>query len=182
MIKKFPIILVAIIGLSSCASWYDVKVDQPAAYHAPTQIDNNYNIDGRFTIRTASKDYYGNFNWQHESANDVLAFMSPLGSTVAKIVVESDVATLTTEDNESYSGSDLDQMMNKQLGFSLPLQYLHYWIQGIPLPNYPVNDRLSSGFEQLGWKIEYLRWQDNNHPQIVQVSKADLRIKLLINW
>ena len=44
--KKLTLITFTAISLSSCASWYDVKVDQPAAYHVPAQIDNNYNIDG----------------------------------------------------------------------------------------------------------------------------------------
>lgn len=181
MKKLYVTFLLIGIALSGCASWYDTKVAQPAVYHQPLQVDDNYNISGRFSIVTAQKDYYGNFNWQRESGDDHLAFMSPLGNTVAQITVESGVATL---DNGSqvYSGHNLDQMMQEQLGFSLPINYLHYWLQGIPLPQYPVQNRLNSGFSQLNWKIEYLSWQDQNHPQIVQVSNSDLRIKLIIEW
>jgi len=74
--------------------------------------------------------------------------MSPLGNTVAKIVVESGVATLTTEDNESYSGSDLEQMMNKQLeavgvvqheigGFDVNL-YSKKFFRPVPLDCAPI--------------------------------------------
>lgn len=174
-------LLLACLSLSGCASWYDTQVDKPAEYHQPLQIDEDYDISGRFSIVTPQKDYYGNFNWQRESGEDELAFMSPLGNTVARIVVESGVATLTTG-GESYSGHNLDQMMQEQLGFSLPINYLHYWLQGIPLPQYPVQNRLNSGFSQLNWKVEYLSWQDTNHPQIVQVSNTNLRIKLIIMW
>lgn len=170
-----------LVAVSGCASWYDVKVDQPASYHQPIAIDESYNISGRFSIVTPQKDYYGNFNWQHESQSDVLDFMSPLGNTVARITVESSVATLDNG-SQKYSGSNLDQIMIEQLGFSLPINYLHYWIQGVPLPQYPVQNQLTSGFSQLSWQIEYLSWQDQNHPQVVQVSKPDLRIKLMMNW
>lgn len=171
-----------VLSLGGCASWYDTQVTTPANYHQPLQLDESYNISGRFLISTPeSKDYYGNFNWQHESGNDNLAFMSPLGNTVAQIVVESGLATLTTG-GESYSGRNLDAMMMQQLGFSLPLNYLHYWIQGVPLPQYKVQDHLVSGFDQLGWKIEYLSWQDSNHPQVLLVQKNALRIKMVMNW
>ena len=173
--------LVLCMGLASCASFYDTKVDHPPAYHQPLKIDQNYAISGRFLIKNAGKNSYGNFAWLRESGNDRLDFMSPIGATVAQIRVESGVASLSRE-GKTYSGDDLEQMMQQQLGFSFPLSYLHYWIQGRPLANYPLQGVLNSGFSQLGWQIEYLGWQDSNHPQIVQLTKVDLKIKLLINW
>lgn len=181
MKKLYGTFLLMSLALSGCASWYDTQVAQPAEYHQPLQVDENYNISGRFSIVTPQKDYYGNFNWQRESGDDHLAFMSPLGNTVAQIVVESGIATLNNG-SQVYSGHNLDQMMQEQLGFSLPVNYLHYWLQGVPLPQYQVQNRLNSGFGQLNWKIEYLSWQDRNHPKIVQVSNDNLRIKLIIEW
>lgn len=167
--------------LSGCASFYDRQVSNPDLYHKPVTIDNNFNISGRFSIITSNKNYYGNFEWQHESSLDNLALVTPLGNTVAQITVESSIATLKTND-DTYRGDDLDELLTKQLGFTLPINYLHYWVQGVPLPQYPVESSLNSGFKQLGWNIEYLKWQDENHPEIVQVSKPNLRIKLLTNW
>ncbi len=168
--------------LTGCASYYDATVDKPAVYHQPVKIDEDFSISGRFSIKTDQKNYYGNFDWNHESGNDVLNFNSPVGTTVAQIKVESGIAELTDEDNNTYTGKNLDQLMIARLGFSLPMNYLHYWIQGVPLPAYPVDSKLDSGFTQLGWKVEYLSWSDTNHPQIVQVTKDSLRIKLLTNW
>lgn len=170
------------INLVGCASFYDKTVDQPAEYHSPQQVDASYNIDGRFSIVNAEKNYYGNFTWEHSLDYDKLSLNSPLGNSVAVITVESGVAELQTS-NGHYSGGNLDELLQQQLGFSLPLAYLHYWVQGIPLQNYPVENKLTSGFQQLGWKVEYLQWQDNNHPEILQLVNDNLRIKLLIaNW
>jgi len=179
---KKSLLFFLVLFLNGCASFYDANVDKPANYHKPLQIDQSYNISGRFSIKTAEKNYYGNFNWLKESSNEELDFMSPIGSTVAQIKIESDVAILTDENNKTYTGDNLNQLMDERLGFVLPMSYLHYWIQGVPLPQYPVQENLQSGFAQLGWKVEYLSWHDDNHPQIVQVSKPDLRIKLLINY
>ena len=107
--------------------------------------------------------------------------MSPIGNTVARISVESGIATLATGGN-SYTGRNLDAMMQQQLGFILPLSYLHYWIQGVPLPQYKVQNQLKSGFSQLNWQVEYLKWQDINHPEVLVIHKDNLRIKMLINW
>lgn len=182
LVSKYKYLLcLIVVSLTGCASLYDTTVEHPDNYHAPVQIDSSYNIDGRFSIVNRQKDYYGNFNWQHESGFDRLSLMSPLGNSVARITVESNIASLETSDGV-YRGDDLDSMLTKQLGFSLPINYLHYWVQGVPLPDYPITNSLTSGFSQLNWNVEYLRWQDVNHPQIVQVSNGELRIKLLINW
>jgi outer membrane lipoprotein LolB len=180
MVKRLGVIWLS-LALVGCASWYDPQVTNPASYHAPTKLDAQFSITGRFAITTASKSYYGNFNWQHQPAYDNLALTSPLGNTVAQIQVESSEAKLTTSEG-SYSGADVDDLMLTNLGFTLPLAYLHYWIQGVPLPMYPLTEQLASGFTQQEWQVEYLRWQDPNHPQVVVLTKPPLRIKLLLNW
>lgn len=179
---KNLLLSISVFSLVGCASFYDKTVDQPASYHAPQVVDQSYNIDGRFSIIAQDKNYYGNFTWAHENDFDKLALNSPLGNSVAVISVESGIATLQTKDG-AYTGSNLDGLLKERMGFTLPLAYLHYWVQGIPLPDYPVENKLTSGFQQFGWNIEYLEWADSNHPSLVQVSKTGLKIKLLIsNW
>lgn len=179
--SRILILGIVLVAISGCASWYDSNVETPASYNAPRSIDKDYSISGRFNIKTPEKNYYGNFNWVRESDNDSLNFVSPLGNTVAEIITVNGLATLNT-DNESYSGDNLDIIMQKNLGFILPLSYLHYWIQGVPLPQFPVEKKLDSGFNQLKWQVEYLSWQDKNHPHIIQISKDTLTIKLLVDW
>ncbi len=175
-------IALSVFSLVGCASFYDKQVDQPSAYVVPQKVDAVFAIDGRFSIVNSSKNYYGNFTWDHDQTADKLSLNSPLGNSVAVISVESSMATLQTKDGV-YSGRDLDALLEQNIGFTLPINYLHYWVQGIPLPNYPVDKNLTSGFEQLGWNVEYLQWQDINHPTIIQVSNNELRIKLLVsNW
>ncbi|MEN9946915.1 MAG: outer rane lipoprotein LolB [Pseudomonadota bacterium] len=173
--------IITLFNLSSCASWYDQQVDQPAKYHQPQIIESSFAVNGRFIIRTAEKNSYGNFSWQHQVNSDLIDLISPLGNSVARISVESGFGKLILENGKTYSGTDLSQIMNEQLGFSLPLNYLHYWLQGIALPNLPTS-YTHSGFNQLGWQIEYLSWQDSNHPYIVQLIHNGLRIKLLVQW
>lgn len=174
-----PILLALLNG---CASFYDVAPDKaPTAYSRPSIIDTDFNISGRFIIKQPEKNDYGNFTWSKSGESEELDFNTPIGQTVATIKIESNVATLTTKD-KSYTGNDLDEMMQKQLGFILPMNYLHYWIQGVSLPDVQVTQNISDGFIQLGWKVEYLEWKDQNHPQIIQCSKDNLVIKLLIEW
>lgn len=171
-----------VTGLFGCASFYDIEVDSASAYQKPIVIDANYAISGRFSINSAQKHDYGNFVWTKTINREELDFNTPLGQTVAQIVIESGVPILTTKDRV-YVGNDLDKMLYDHLGFVLPpIKYLHYWIQGVPFPSTDVLKQLPDGFTQMGWNVEYLKWQDRNHPHILKCSNKDLVVKLLINW
>ena len=175
-------LLPLLLMLVGCASFYDATPDKPVStYTKPISIESEFDISGRFIIKQPNKNDYGNFTWVRSGESEELDFNSPIGQTVAKIIIESGNATLYAK-NESYAGESLNVMMEKRLGFVLPMNYLHYWIQGVPLPNVPTTQELTTGFVQLGWNVEYLEWMDSTHPQIIQCTKDDLVIKLLIVW
>lgn len=177
------ILIVISLGfiLNACASFYNPTVEKPTPYKKPLVVDKDFDISGRFSIKTSQKNEYGNFTWTKIESSENLELRSPIGNTVAKITVESGIVTLNTQD-KIYSGNDLDSLLQQNLGFVLPMESLHYWIQGIELPNVPIDKKLNDGFSQLGWDIEYLSWSDPNHPKVIQCTKGDLVIKLLLNW
>jgi outer membrane lipoprotein LolB len=178
ILKLLPLLLI----LVGCASFYDATPEkQVVIYKKPVAIESGFNISGRFIIKQPNKNNYGNFTWNKTNESEILDFNSPIGQTVAEIIIESGIATLYTR-NESYTAESFNEVMQKQLGFVLPISYLHYWIQGTPLPNESIDAQLTDGFVQLGWNIEYLQWIDTTHPEIVQCTKDDLVIKLLIQW
>ena len=178
---RIILIIIYTIMLSSCASFYDVNVTKSQTYKQPDKLLDNFSLSGRFLIKNSSNSYYGNFSWWRESDTEELDLNSPIGTTIAQIKIKSNVTSLFVN-GQSYTGSNLDDIMQKQLGFSLPLNYLYYWVQGFKLPDYQINNILPNGFTQLGWSVEYLTWGDNNLPQIIKCSKGDVIIKLVNNW
>ncbi|MCE2706497.1 MAG: outer membrane lipoprotein LolB [Proteobacteria bacterium] len=178
--KKYLILLI-FLCLSSCASWYNINTTKPTTtYVEPKVIESSFDISGRFFIKKLDNNQYGNFSWVKSNSNEELDFTTPLGQIVAKVIIDNENATLYTQD-KTYYGRDIDVIMNNNLGFSLPLNYLHYWIQGVVLPNISIDKKELNGFCQLGWKVQYLEWYDANHPKIIKISRQGLQIKLLIN-
>ena len=175
-------LIVFMAALSGCASLFGITdTDKIPAYHKPMYASESYTLDGRFSINSKNSHKYGNFTWMKNESNEEINFTTPLGQTVAKIVIESDMVTLSTKDR-TYVGNDVDDMLYDNVGFDLPVNYLHYWVEGLPLPNEAVTKYIPGGFEQLGWKVEYLDWSTQNHPHILKCTNQDLVIKLLINW
>lgn len=175
-------ILVTSITLSGCAFLFGINPDKNHVNKYTTQpIESNFSLSGRFAINNKDRHQYGNFTWNKHGNFEELDFNTPLGQTIGKIIVESNIASLITKD-KTYTGEDLDTAQYQQLGFTLPITQLHYWILGTPLPKLPIDSKLDNGFIQLGWKIEYLELNQQSRPKIVQLTKDKLIIKLLVNY
>lgn len=174
--------IICIASLSGCATLFGIKdTDKVPVYHKPMYVSESYAIDGRFSINSKNSHKYGNFTWIKNPNYEEINFNTPLGQTVAKIVIESSVVTLTTKDH-TYVGNDVDDMLYDNIGFDLPINYLHYWVEGLPLPNEAVTKYIPGGFEQLAWNVKYLDWATADHPHILKCTNQDLVVKLLINW
>jgi len=180
---KFKCIIIGIGSaiLMGCASFYDIDANNIPKYQKPTHVDTTYDISGRFSVNRRDRHDYGNFTWNKTSDYEELNLNTPMGQTIAQVRVERGIPTLTTRDHV-YVGDDVEDMLYDHLGIDLPIDYLHYWIAGVPFPGSPVTKELADGFVQDGFNVEYLSWQDPNHPHILKCSSNDFVIKLLITW
>jgi outer membrane lipoprotein LolB len=177
----FTVAIVFATLITGCASFYNVNPSGATKYTKPILIDNDFDISGRFYIKSLDKTSYGNFSWLKIGNHEEFDFNTPLGQTVAKIIIESSGITLYNG-NKVYSGTDLNTIMQNNFGFVLPINYLHYWVAGVALPNTPIDQQIADGFIQLGWTVEYLEWYNRNHPKIIKISRNNLQIKLFIEW
>lgn len=177
-------VIIVPLLLQGCAFLFGINETNKnkIRYNTPQIVESNFNLSGRFAVNNNNHHQYGNFTWTKSNNYEELDFNSPLGQTIGKITIESSIATLTT-DNKVYRADDLDSLEYQQLGFTLPMNYLHYWILGAPLPNIPLTQDTPNSFEQLGWLIEYLKINpSNNRPQIIRLTKDSLIIKLLVKY
>ena len=182
-----------LIMTTSCAFLFDKQVKEVKPYKKPQQIDNSFKYNGRFVISTESESYYGTFTWMKNDDIQQLELKSVLGNTVAKIDINKQANILQVQDkiyrqdfNTKLNSSepiihndDLTVLLKQYLGFEIPLQYMHYWVQGVPLAQYHIDQALTDGFIQQGWTVEYLQYKDNK-PVIIKITRDKLMIKLLI--
>lgn len=184
MLKFKPIYIIFSIIVNlllvSCGSFFYSEPKTKVKYLTPKNIDATFEISGRFFVKNSNMEKYGNFIWNKNNI-ETIQFSTPIGQTIVKIVIESSIITLY-KDNKKYIGNSVDDLMDEELGFTIPINYLHYWLQGATIPNIIVDQNLSNGFAQLGWNIEYLEYDKNNKPKIIQISNSEVVIKLFINW
>ena len=184
-------VLFFLILLNGCAFfWNSNPIAAPKSYsYMSPVITRNFNYKGRFVVTNRHEVYYGNFVWIKDSDKQDLELQSILGNTIAKININKQYITISLHNkiykqqiqklNNNYYDNAISQLMKQNLGFEIPIQYMYYWVEGVPLPQYHIEQYMNNGFCQQGWKIEYEQYTATK-PVIIRMSKENLRIKLLI--
>lgn len=127
----------------------------------PQSVPAAFDVVGRVLISGEGRAFSSSLRWRHETTEDELWLMSPVGQTLAHIVADAAGATLTTPDLQEYRALSVDSLTRRALGWSLPLSALRYWIRSMPAPgeNVTASNRDSAGrlslLEQDGWSIRY---------------------------
>lgn len=194
--------IVGLFLLSSCASLkpapesrLPVPIGTSAELHQAhlnqvTQIEQFY-LQARIGIQSNGKGSSGSTRWRHDVSGNDISMLSPIGSTVAKIITNDAGITLTTNDGKTLQATDAETLTEQHLGWRLPLEGLPDWALGRPAPGLMQKLEwdsmgLITKLEQNGWEIEYLEYMEAGGyrlPKKINLHSKQLTLKLVIeNW
>ncbi|WP_175735243.1 lipoprotein insertase outer membrane protein LolB [Burkholderia ambifaria] len=184
----------AALALAGCAS-------TPPAANAPAgaalQTAATHAYHGRFAVQYNDRlgrqqNVYGNFDWLEHGDDVSLELRSPLGQTLAIVKSTPQTATLELPNRQPQYATDVGELMQNTLGFSLPLAGLRYWLLPTPAPATPaqtVRDPADTThvkqIRQDGWTIDYLAYADAPATGVKRVNLVratpPLDIKLVLD-
>lgn len=142
---------------------------------------------GSVAIHTQQKGFNASFNWQQQNNNYSIALFGPLGVNRVQLTGNQQQVTLQTG-NKTVRANTPEQLLQYELGWSLPVSDLVYWLRGLPGPDtrsrqsYDINNHLVH-LTQQGWTIIYLRYIDVNGvdlPNRLLLSNSKLQIRIVI--
>lgn len=189
------------LALTGCAT-------QPQkAAMATSRASEATEYQGRFAVHYADqngqiRDAYGNFDWVEQADAVTLSLRNPFGSTLAIVSATPTNATLEVPNHAPATASNVEELMQRSLGFPMPVAGLRYWLKGEPAPqshaktSTDAKGRISQ-IVQDGWQIDYLGFADAGDatnatgatPRVQRMnltrkgvsSDAPLAVKLVIN-
>jgi outer membrane lipoprotein LolB len=164
-VKKFVLLLA--LSAAGCTS-PPLQRTGPLPTRAYSE---SLDIGGRFSaqFQHAGKpeSWNGSFNWVQSPQLTTVTLQSPLGQTLATIVVDRDSATLTQSGRAPRSAANVDALAQDALGWPLPVSKLRDWLQGYAIGadgrRLAVTPQMTDAIAtQDGWRIRYVSWQDDN--------------------
>ena len=144
--------LAAAAALAGCA----LVAPSPPLPPAPA-----FELLGRVAVSYDGRTFSSGVRWQHAAGRDELWLMTPAGQALAHIVGDADGATYTGADRSEYKAADIASLIQRALGWEMPVARLAWWVQGEPAPGVVVQsaERDAQGrlamLVQDDWRIAY---------------------------
>ena len=190
----FPLILS--LFLCSCVSLRVGKVEQnfskqsAASRQAKLRAIKTFNISGALSITTPQKTYLVNYTWVQNGGYYRIKLASSLNAVSYEIIGGPNKVVLRQAKHKDIMAHNVNALMQRELGYVLPLAGMRYWVLGLPAPgNYKStldNFGHLQTLKQNGWFINYLLYQSYDHldlPRLMRISGHKLAIKFVIkNW
>lgn len=154
----------------------------------PGADDNRrWQLAGKMGIKTNTFAESATINWRQCGELFDVRLSSPLGQTVARIEGRGDQLTVWMDGREPVVTAAPETLLQEQLGWSVPIRALRYWVRGEAAPGSDAQLTGPAGqpdaLAQLGWQVRYPTWHQRDAvalPAKVILSDPQLQATLLI--
>ncbi|AMB84312.1 lipoprotein localization factor LolB [Pseudomonas agarici] len=155
-----------------------------------TNLDG-WQINGKVGIRAPKDSGSGTLYWLQRQNYYDIRLSGPLGRGAARLTGRPGQVSLEVANQGRYEAATPEALLEQQMGWSLPVSHLVWWIRGLPAPDdksrlsLDNNSRLAT-LDQDDWQIEYLSYTEQNGywlPERLKLHGRDLDVTLVIkDW
>lgn len=125
----------------------------------------SWTLDGRLAVNDGDQGGSGRLQWRQAPEGSRLDFHGALGRGAWRLTVDPGGAELAFATGERYRADSVNELIRDQVGWSVPVQPLTWWVRGLAAPGRVESRQLDadgtlSSLHQDGWKIEFSRYLD----------------------
>jgi outer membrane lipoprotein LolB len=171
------------VPLESSAGGWELRRD------ALAQRDN-WGLLGRVSVTVEEQGWHANLEWLQQGSTYELGLSGPLNQGRLSIAGGPRGVTAHGSDGSVVAATDAESLLTEQLGWSLPVAGMRYWVLGIPDPSQPVVSmtldelgRLAT-LEQSGWVIRYPSYIEGDGldlPHKIRFDSTRVKVRMVID-
>ena len=136
----------------------------------------NWRLVGKLGVRSPGYNGSAAVDWQQSIERYEISLTGALGVSVARIAGDQRLVQITLGDEPTRTLPA--QALSEEIGYELPLAHLSYWVRGVPDPGYATTEH-ETGFDQAGWRIEYLGFQASM-PRKIRFTRDATKLTLIV--
>ncbi len=190
------IIIFLLVLLSGCAttpepvSSVDVEVLWASRQTVLSQLQH-WKMEGRIAVQLDEQGWQAGMHWHQQNDRYQMDMLDPFGRKVARLTKGAQGVDLRLSKGESAHAANAESLMQRLLGYSLPVSGLRYWVLGIPDPqNHTHQIRLDAAgrlawLEQSGWEVSYQRYHQHSTtidlPSKMTLISKGLKVKVVVS-
>lgn len=143
---------------------------------------SSWRMQGKVGVQFRDESASFGISWlQQGNGQYEMNIKNPLTGSIVAYLKGSPSSVTLQADGKTYQDSNAEQLLQSQMGVSLPLEGMKYWVRGVPSPDSPV-DKVELDdqgrpkmLQQAGWVMEYTGWQGNDSnalPEKLSLTRA----------
>lgn len=149
----------------------------------------HWQLSGKLGLRGPQLAESAYLNWRQCGEVYDMRISGPLGQTVARIDGNGAQLTVRLDGQAPVTTAEPEQLLQNQLGWSVPLRALRYWVRAEQAPGSQAELEgpagQPTGLQQLGWQVRYLAWHQTGAvalpAKLTLRNDSGLQATLLIN-
>lgn len=149
---------------------------------------DSWTLEGKLAVNDGNDGGSGKLRWQEGDEQSRMDFHGALGRGAWRLVSGPGGAELELADGRAYQAASVSELVRGQLGWSVPVEALSWWVLGLQAPGsadaraFEADGTLKS-LSQQGWNIEFDRYREHdgfNMPMKVTARQAEKSVKLAV--
>ena len=147
-----------------------------------------WRAQGAISIASNRKTHVGAFKWRQSGSWYQFQFSGPMNLAAWRLSGRPGHVELYQSADKRWVARTPEALMEKTLGWSMPLANFRYWSRGLAAPGIPANSRRDRFghlifLDQQGWQIHYLSYQASGNtdlPRKIVFASPRARLKIVI--
>ena len=153
-------------------------------------VNADFILEGRIGIRGVDRATSASIRWVQSENSFDMALCEPLGQGKTRLSGDASLMTLRTASGDHFEGVVPDEILQRHLGISAPIDAFSVWVLGRPTIHPPAQglERDESGdliaFNQLGFNLAYSDFkvvEGQRLPHRIICSEGASQITILVN-
>jgi outer membrane lipoprotein LolB len=150
----------------------------------------DWELYGRVSVTLEEQGWHANLDWIQQGPRFQLDLSGPLRQGRLVITGGPDGVRAQGGDGQVAFAEDAETLIARQLGWTLPVLGLRYWVRGIPDPSQPVIEmsldelgRLAT-LKQGGWTIrypDYLEGDGLDLPHKIRLDSSKINVRMVVD-
>ncbi|MDR2012163.1 MAG: lipoprotein insertase outer membrane protein LolB [Rhodanobacter sp.] len=165
----------------------DDTLERQSAREAQLAMHAAWGLQGRLAVSDAHDSGSGSLEWLQEGSAFRFSVHAPVTGKTWVLTGDAERVRLEGLRKRPINGNDAAQLLERELGWHVPVVQLASWVRGARAPGDARvsfrDDGLPAQIDQDGWSVQYLDYDTSTDPALpnkVFASKGDTKVRLTI--
>jgi outer membrane lipoprotein LolB len=152
----------------------------------PVSDDGHWRLEGRLAVSDGRESGSGSVIWEQDGDDFSIQLRAPVSGQSWRLIGDADACALEGLKPYPLTADSPEVLLERELGWHLPVRPLRRWLQGQPFgADVSVvrdGEGRITGFVEAGWTIEYRDYRDDR-PTRITARKPPYQVRLAIkSW